>query len=555
MPRPLQPRLFRRSAALCSLIAAVLLLILTACSSAVPGSAVVAGGPGAAGSATARVSQTPVSPAPIPAGLERFYGQRLDWGSCADHVTSDDTKYFRSASLQCADLTVPLSYADPDGQTITVAVLRKPATDPNNRIGSVVIDPGGPGASGVDFAGYLGGFGIGADLSKRFDLVGFDPRGVGYSVPSVQCQTNAERDAERARTSRTRTPEEVAAAEAVNEAYAKGCATLTGADQGIDGTTFLANVGTRDVAKDLDVLRAALGDEQLTYIGWSYGTSIGTAYAEQFPGNVRAMILDGAVDPNADPAADIIAQGEGFQQAFDDFAAWCAEQDSCALGKDPSKATAVFQGLVRPLLDAPLQLSDGRVLSFSDAVTGTSQALYAKALWDTLSTALVDLSNGKGEGLMSLADTYDGRSADGTYTNIQDAFVAIQCIDGSREYDQAQADATAEKFAAAAPYRDSGDPPKGIRDPCQFWPAAPTSSPHEPAVAGLPKVLVISTTHDPATPYQAGVNLAEALGASLLTVEGTNHTAYLNAGSECVDDIGTNYLVSLQLPADGTTCS
>ncbi len=162
-------------------------------------------------------------------------------------------------------------------------MLRKPATNTTGRIGSVVINPGGPGGSGVEYAGYMGAAGIGKELNGEFDIVGFDPRGVGASVPAVRCQTDAEREATRAINIRTRTQEEVDAANAASEQIAKGCAALTGADQGIDGATFLANVGTRDVAKDLDVLRAALGDQQLTYIGWSYGTSIGTAVRRAVP--------------------------------------------------------------------------------------------------------------------------------------------------------------------------------------------------------------------------------------------------------------------------------
>ena len=279
----------------------------------------------------------------------------------------------------------------------------------------------------------MGAYGIGKELNDQFDIVGFDPRGVGASVPAVRCQTDAERDATRATRSsgpaprRRWTPPTRAA-----EQIAKGCAALTGADQGIDGATFLANVGTRDVAKDLDVLRAALGDQQLTYIGWSYGTSIGTEYAEQFPENVRAMILDGALDPETDPMTRDVAQGAGFQQAFEDYAAWCAQQSACVLGADPSKATAAYQALVRPLLDTPLPLADGRSLSFNDATTGTNQALYSQGLWEPLSAALLDLSKGDGAAMMSLADTYDGRDAQGHYSNSLDAFLAIGCIDGLR---------------------------------------------------------------------------------------------------------------------------
>ena len=541
--------------------------LLAACSSSVGGNAAIgtttidtsrastaattAPSASGAGSATAG----PTGNAPVPAGLEKFYDQQLDWGSCADLATSDDTKIYRSASLQCADLIVPLSYADPTGPTITLKVLRKQATDRAGRIGSVVTNPGGPGGSGVENAAYLGGFGLASALNKRFDVVGFDPRGVGFSSPEIRCQTDEQRDVTRATTVRTRTPEEVAAADALAQQLAQGCAALSGPPEGVDGNAFLANVGTGTVAKDMDVLRAALGDRGLSYIGWSYGTSIGTEYARQFPGNVRAMILDGAIDPNEDPVASSLGQAEGFQQAFEDFAAACAEKAACPLGTDPGAATAAYQALVRPLLDKPLPLADGRVLTFNDATTGTFTALYSDALWDQLTDALTALAAGDGSGLMGLADSYLGRDSGGHYSNIQDAFLGIGCIDGSRSVDPAQAQQLAEKVAAAAPFLASGDPPAAVKDPCDYWPVPVTPLEPVPDVPpGLPQVLVISTTHDPATPYQAGVNLAETLAARLLTVDGTNHTAYLNAGNQCADQIGTDYLIDLTLPAEGKTC-
>ncbi len=522
-----------------------------AASSTAASSSAAQSGSGSSGAAPPTAAGTPGA---VPAGLEKFYDQQLDWGSCAALATSDRNKFYRSASLQCADLTVPLTYDDPEGQTITLKVVRKPATEPAQRIGSVVTNPGGPGASGVENAAAMGAYGYGAELNKRFDFVGFDPRGVGFSNPAIRCQTDEQRDAARAKSTRTRNQAEVDAANADAKKVAEGCVALSGSQQGIDGATFLANVGTPEVARDVDVLRAALGDDKLTYVGWSYGTSIGTAYAEQFPQNVRAMVLDGAVDPDADPVAETVGQAEGFQKAFEDYAAWCAQQEQCALGTDPAGATQAYQQLVRPLLDSPVKLADGRVLSFRDANTGTTQALYSRGLWESLSTALQDLSNGDGAALMLLADTYEGRAADGTYSNIQDAFQAISCIDGSLTVPADLVQQLAEKFAAAAPFRDSGDPPRAVKGPCDFWPVPPNSAPR-PDVTGLPQVLVVSTTKDPATPYQAGVNLAKALGASLVTVEGTNHTAYLGIGNSCVDDIGTTYLTTLQLPEDGVTCS
>ena len=183
------------------------------------------------------------------------------------------------------------------------------------------------------------------------------------------------------------------------------------------------------------MLRAALGDRALTYVGFSYGTSIGTWYAQLFPTNVRAMILDGAVAPNADPAQELIGQAEGFQTAFDEFADWCVQQPDCVFGDDAGNAVPIYQSLVRPLLDEPLPLEDGRVISFDDANIGTRQALYAESLWQPLSAALLDLSRGSGDALMRLADFYDGRDSGGRYTNVLEAFQAISCIDGGREID------------------------------------------------------------------------------------------------------------------------
>ena len=559
-----------------TLIAVLLaaLLVLAACSSTVSGTGTVAEVPTAGGGITASPGTTtqarpsPSQPssstpstsgsatgAPVPPGLESFYSQQLSWGPCASYAASEEQqKYYRAAALQCARLTVPLSYDKPDGDTITIGVLRKPATDRAQRIGSVIINPGGPGVSGMDYVGQLSALGVGRDLNKEFDLVGFDPRGTGASEPIVKCQTDAERDASRARVYRTRTKAEVDAANADVKQIARHCVERSGAEQGIDGATFLANIGTRDVARDMDVLRAAVGDEKLTFFGGSYGTRLGTVYAEQFPANVRAMILDGAVAPDADPVAEQIGQAKGFQSAFDDFAAWCAGQDVCVLGKDPTAATAVYQSLVRPLLDKPLALSDGRVLSFNDANTGTIQALYSDALRAPLASALLDLSKGNGAALMALADFYDERDAQGHYSASGDALQAVLCMDEPRITGRAARDDLAAKYAAAAPAFDSGDPPKGLMDRCAFWPAKPTLTPHQPDIKGLPTVLVISTSKDPATPYQSGVDLAKALKARLLTVEGTRHGAYLGAGLACVDSIGTRYLTTLELPDPDTTC-
>ena len=196
--------------------------------------------------------------------------------------------------------------------------------------------------------------------------------------------------------------------EAQEKDFAAKCAQRTD-----DGTGMLANVGTRDVAKDLDVLRSVLGDEKLTYLGYSYGTRIGSAYAEAFPKNVRAMILDGAVDPEQDAVESLVAQGQGFGTAFTQFAKWCTAQQDCALGQDANTAVKAFQDLVRPLIDFPVPVGDGRKLSYEDATTGVIQALYQESLWDTLNSGLNELKQQRGVTLEKLADIYNERDSDG----------------------------------------------------------------------------------------------------------------------------------------------
>ena len=492
----------------------------------------------------------------IPAGLEKFYRQQLSWGSCTSYATSSaDASVYASPTLQCAHMTVPMAYDNPTGATIQIGVLRKVATDSAARIGSLVMNPGGPGASGMSFVSQLASYGLATALNAKFDLVGFDPRGIGSSIPLIVCQTDAELDATRADTPRSNTPAAVAAAVGQLKAYATGCVTKTSAAGNVDGKTFLANVGTRDVARDMDVLRSVLGDTKLTYAGFSYGTRIGYVYAEEFPKNVRAMILDGAVDPTQNVSASLLVQNKGFQQAFVTFATACAKLSGCGLGSDPAKATAAFQALSRPLLATPLKLSDGRVLSYGDATLGVAEAMYDNSSWPDLEAALADLKAGKGEKLMALADDYYQRDSSGKYSEKPDSFNAIRCVDDAPITDPATVIKLNQEAAAAAPFEDSGDPAADVPDLCAYWPFPPTLKAGPLSVPGLPKVLVISTTGDPATPYQNGVDLAQQLGADLLTYEGTRHAAFIVANSTCVNNAGNAYLLNLTLPTAGTKCS
>jgi pimeloyl-ACP methyl ester carboxylesterase len=483
----------------------------------------------------------------IPEGLDEFYGQELTWESCADYANSDfDAQTLGDKALQCTHLTVPLDYAKPDGDTIRIGVLRKPATSAADRIGSLLVNPGGPGVSGLSTAVNVST--ANQPLARRFDFVGFDPRGVGSSEPTVECLTDKEADAERADDSELDTSATgTRATEQQAQDYAGKCAERTE-----HGDEMLANIGTRDVVKDMDVLRSALGDEKLSYVGYSYGTRIGSAYAEAFPENVRALVLDGAVDPTQDQIDSTVAQGAGFQQAFEDFVAWCADRDDCALGRDTKAALGNFQDLIRPLAERPVDV-DGRPLTYEDATTGVVQALYSEQLWENLNTGLNELRQQEGRTLMLLADLYLERGKDGTYTTTQDAFTAIHCVDDPRVTDPKAILDLNTRYKQAAPFLDDGGKPATARDACAFWPVPPTSEPHVPKVGGLPPVLVVSTTNDPATPYEAGVNLAKALKGGLVTYEATQHTIFLQ-GNGCVDDAGADYLIEGKLPKEGTRC-
>ena len=488
-------------------------------------------------------------PSGTPGPLGGFYDQKLSWGGCGSFaVSQDDAQTFADPTYDCTYLRVPLDYSHPDAGEAKIAVLRKKASASDDRIGSLVFNPGGPGASGTDTVTNLPQGVRNGPLGQRFDLIGFDPRGVGASRPAVECFTPAERDADRLDVEVDTSPTGVNRIEGKERDYDHKCVDRSG------GAPLLANVGTRDAAKDIDILRAALGDKKLSYLGYSYGTDLGTAYAEQFPRNVRALVLDGAIDPAQSQEQRLLGQAAGFQHAFDTFAAWCTTQADCPLGRDPAKTTATYRALVLPVIDHPVPLADGRKLSYDDAQTGTSQALYDTELWAPLKRGLQELAAGRGRILMQLADLYNGRQPDGTYSYEQDAFNAVNCVDDKPITDSATVLKISKETIAAAPFEDDGHGPSPALDQCAYWPVPSTGSPHTPHINGLPPTLVVSVTGDPATPYQSGVNLARDLAARLVTIEGTQHTAALQ-GISCVDNMVTRYFTDLTLPNDGARCT
>lgn len=484
---------------------------------------------------------------PVPAGLERFYNQKLTFGSCKGYATTDaDAKTFANDTFQCARLEVPLDYKKPSGRTAQIALLRVPAKGkPSKRIGSLLLNPGGPGFSGMSHAVTVANESADSPITKQFDLIGFDPRGVAASTPALDCFTDAEREDDKLVNSLNSGGKDYTDHE-TRQFYQK-CAERSG------GEDVLAHVGTRDVARDMDVLRAALGDDKLNFLGVSYGTRLGAIYAETFPQNVRAMVLDGALDPTIGTTERRIVLFAGFQRAFDHMADFCAKTPSCPLGTDPKQATAAFQQIVRPLIDKPIITADGRKVTYTAVIDGVTTGLYGETGWRAVILAITELKVGSGKTLLFLRDILSQRSADGSYGNGHESLLAINCLDEER-HTPAQETAMTRDIFRVAPFLDTGRPVKA-RDLCEHWPVSPSVGyPYAQNIKGLPKTLVVSVTRDPATPHEGGISLAKTLGASLLTVEGEQHGVALTGGNACVNDIVADYLIDLKIPADGARC-
>lgn len=462
--------------------------------------------------------------------LAEFYTQRIIWGSCSGFAGGDKL----GPEVECAKVLVPIDYDKPNGTTGQVAISRLRAR--GDRVGSIVVNPGGPGASGLDKADTLGKTALG----ERFDVVGFDLRGSGASTPKIECLTLSETATLRPDDYQTDwSPSGVETVERNNRDYVDKCVERS-------GTELLGHVGTREVARDLDVIRAVLGEEKLTYLGYSYGARLGSTYAEAFPRNVRAMVLDSGV-PLDGPVADLVKFYASLQQAFDTYARDCAENVDCPVEADPSRASHVLQRLLNPLIGQPIPVGT-RTLTYSGAVTAIVAALYNPAGWSTITSGLQQLRSGRGDILLDAAETVPGI----VDTTVQ---TAVFCLDDPRTTDRAAAAARQERMFAAAPFLNDGNfKGQAPLDKCAFWPTPPTGTPHTFSVSGLPPMVVVAATGDPAAPYDGNQKLAHQLNSPLITYRGTQHGVFLLSGSTCVDAPVLNYLTELTPPADGLLC-
>jgi pimeloyl-ACP methyl ester carboxylesterase len=480
------------------------------------------------GTPQSRVARTPP---PGAAALARFYGQTLAWRGCGN--------------AQCAGLSVPLDYAQPAGATITVQVLRMTATRPSERIGSLVVNPGGPGGSGVDYARAADQI-VGAPVRQRFDIVGFDPRGVQRSHP-VDCLSDPQMDAFLGQDPTPDTPAEEQAFATSGAQFAKGCVQRTG--------PLIGHISTEDTARDLDILRSALGDPKLNYLGKSYGTLIGSTYAGLFPKLVGRFVLDGVVPPDATPAEVSIGQAEGFERATRAWAQDCVN-NGCPLGSSVDAVMAGVRDLLKRLDAHPVPMTDGRRSQLTEgwAATGIAQAMYDQSLWPTLTEAMRQVVDGNnGTLLMRLADEYADRDTKGHYaSNLLEAFYAISCLDGPDSPDLKVYEQRARDASVKAPTWGAFLAWGNVV--CGQWPVKEGQGPHTISAAGSGPIVVVGTTRDPATPYEWSVQLRKELAnARLLTFDGDGHTAYTRSNG-CVDSAIDAYYTTGALFKDGLRC-
>lgn len=465
-------------------------------------------------------SATPVDPPP-------FEPVPIEWDPFDEEV-------------DVATLDVPVDYNDPDGPTFELFLAKYNAIDQENRIGTLLVNPGGPGFGGSDFAFFAAQI-FDQPLLERFDILGWDPRGTGESDPAIDCIDDYDpffNDID----STPETHEERQHLIDVAEEFADSCATRSG--------EILEHVGTNNSARDMDTIRQALGEDTISYFGFSYGSELGATWATMFPDTVRAAVLDGAADPEADSLESSLQQRRGFEASLETFLARCSERQDCSFHND-GDAAAAFDELLADLDSDPLPSDDGRPPVNRDvALTGIFQALYSESYWPALEESLAAAARGDGSGLLELNDSYYQRSPDGTYGNELEAFQAISCADTPERKTIEETDADNERFTAVAPRLVPAGSVGGYF--CTFFPASIDPRVTIDAVGAGP-IVVIGTTGDPATPFESTVRMSEALeDGRLVIVEADQHTGY-NV-NRCVIDLVNAYLIDLDAPADETEC-
>ena len=447
----------------------------------------------------------------------------LQWSPCGE-------------GLECTTLVAPLDYFATGTESVRLPVVRHLALKPNERIGSLLVNPGGPGFGGTYLARNAATI-FTEEILDRFDVVGWDPRGTGESVPAIDCIDNYD-----PYFAIDPTPDSTEERQAIIDSaksFADACAERTG--------SLLSHVSTQDSARDIDLLRRALGEPEVSYFGFSYGSELGASWVTMFPDTVRAAVFDGAADPNASAAEATIDQARGFEIAFNAFLADCATKCSFPRGEDPGTA---FDDLVAAIDANDYPTVDSRPrLNLGITYTAVANAMYATSLWPALDAALNEARDGNGAALLRLNDDYYQRRDNGTYGNEIEAFLAITCADDRGPATVEEIDAYSARLREAAP-RLGASFEGGYA--CVFWPVE--SEPNLVITGrGAGPIVVIGTTNDPATPLESSQKMTRSLeGGVLVKVTGNGHTGYTR--SACAQKIVNRYLIDGEPPSAEVEC-